>query len=276
MQYFAVLEDTKELRWQAELLFESIRLLELEDKFVIAVCPGKGAVHRHPYPNIIRFDNVGRRIGFPHFNKCYGLGKALASGALKQPFVVLDTDMFLLRELPESNARAAAQNHPYLAWENIKDDLKGFAKGSEWTSLGGVYYFNDVPVKVFEDIMKNTYDLYTKLGNKPEFHTYGFTLGITKNDIPFQKRTDYEMPLHNNRSSDVNWSSAVVHYKKGYPPHFKKEGIFDTINFSFNLPLPFKVLLECPVQDQPNVSAMQTLMRSWLDANVSRVWDLIN
>jgi hypothetical protein len=276
MQYFTVLEDTRELRWQAELLFESIRLLELEDNFVIAICPGKGAINRHPYPNVIHFDNVGRKTGFPHFNKCYGLGKALASGVLKQPFVVLDTDMFLIKELEPSNAPVSAQNHKYLEWNNVREDLKEVTSGMDWTSLGGVYRFADVPTKVFSDIIKYTYELYSKFGNNKKFHTYGFTLGIVKNEIPFQRRNSYEMPLFNDRSPDINWSSAVIHYKEGYPPHFKKEGIFDTINFSFNLPLPLKCILECPIQDQPNVSAMQTLIRSWLDTNISRVWDLIN
>jgi hypothetical protein len=274
MQYFVVLEDSKEFRWQAELLFESIRLLGLENKFIVSICPGKGPMKKHPYPEIIWFDNVGRKLGFPHFNKCYGLAKAIESGKLRQPFVILDTDMFLISELPQLSQVVVSQNQEHLLWEEVKHTLKDTTNANGWVNAGEVYYFNDVPNATFENIMRHTYGLCAKYGNHKKFHTYGFNIGIAKSDLTVRKR-NLVMPLFNDRSSQVNWNAPIVHYSKGYPPYFQKEGAFDTINFSFNLPLPFKAIMEAPIRDQPNVSVMQTLIRSWLDSNVSRLWDLI-
>lgn len=273
-QYFVVLEDTKELRWQTELLFESIRLLDLQDDFVIAICPEKGSiVRRHKYSNAIYFDNVGKKLGFPKFNKCYGLGKAIESGILKQPFVVLDPDMFLLQRIPSISSPVSAQESNDLSWDKVASDIKSFT--SHWIEVGGIYYFNNVPMKVFEDIIKYSYDLYIKLGNLSKTHIYGFTLGILKNDLKIQKINNYEMPLFYDGSPNTNWQSYVVHYKNGCPPYFDKEKVYNSINFSFNTPLPFKTILEIPVKNQPNVAIMQTLIRSWLDFNSERINDLL-
>ncbi len=275
MQYFVTLEDTRDYRWQAELLYESIKLLDLQEQFVIAICPGKGAVKRHRYPNIVYFENIGRKLGFPKFNKCYGLAKAIQSGYLKQPFTILEPDMFLLHGLPLTSSPAAAQFHRRLAWDNVKDQLEDFTTGAKWSDLGVIYQFNGVPNRVFEDTIKHTLDLYNKLGNKQDIHHYGFTMGIMNNGVRFEHRTDFEMPLNYNSQPDVDWNSHIVHYRDGYLPYFKKQGAFDTLNFSFNIPLPMKAILEIPMKNQPNIAIMQTLIRSWIDSNLTRLWDLL-
>jgi hypothetical protein len=277
MQYFVVLEDTKELRWQAELLYESIRLLDLTDQFLIAICPSKGiSIQKPRYPNVVYFDNLGRSVGCPHLNKVYGLAKALESGSLRQPFVLLDTDMFLLHAIPPISSSVAAQQCQSLTWDNIDDRVKSMTEKWKWDNLGGVYVFNDVPVKVFEDAFKFTYELYRKFGNNPKWHIYGITLSIVNNDIKYQKTLNYEMPLVYSNTPDVQWDkSCIVHYKEGFPPYFKKERVFDSINFSFDIPLPFKVIMDIPIKNQPNVAIMQTLCRSWLDSNLTRVHYLL-
>lgn len=259
MQYFVVIEDTKNQRWQGELLFESVRLLGLERHFVAAVCPGKGAVHKHPYPNIVYFDNLGSKLLFPHFNKCYGMLKALEHGAIRPPFTILDPDMFLIKEPPKYATAVVAQG---------KETIPDLDLGGEWVGLGGVYCFNECPPVVFEDVMRFTYDLYKKYGIRKEFHTYGFNLAIAKHGVPVHK-ANLEMPLINSKHT-----APIVHYSEGYPPYFTKEGIYDTINFSFGLPLPFKTIMETPVRGQPNVALMQTLIRSWLDGNSARAANL--
>jgi hypothetical protein len=279
MQYFVVLEDIKELRWQAELLYESIRLLDLVDKFVVAICPSQNAngVAKHRYPNVIYFENVGRRIGFPQFNKSYGLARALESGKLKPPYALLDTDMFLLHGIPPTKAPASAQYHNWLTWENTDPRVRDLVEDKDhWKPLGGVYLFNEIPLKVYEDIMQYTYDLHTKFGYNPKWHTYGFNLAMANNRISFEEQRELEMPLTHTGSPDVRWNSShIIHYKDGYAPWFHKSKVFDTINFSFNLPLPFKAILDAPIRNQPNVAIMQTLIRSWLDSNLTRVHMLL-
>jgi len=277
MQYFVAIEDTRELRWQAELLYESIRLLDLVDHFLVAICPGRGSIVQKPrYPNVVYFDNIGRRLGFPHLNKCYGLLRALETGHLKPPFVVLEPDMFLLNALPPTKAPVAAQRQKYLSWDKVDDRVKDMVIDKDrWVDVGGVYLFNQVSNKLYEDAVRYTHDLYSKYGNNPKWHTYGFNLAIANNDLSCQRREDYEMPLLYDGSPDVNWNSYIIHYKDGYPPYFHKEKVFDSINFSFKMPLPFKVLLEAPIQNQPNLVIMQTLIRSWLDSNLTRLHYLL-
>ncbi len=277
MQYFVVLEDNKRNRWQAELLYESIRLLNLSEQFLIAICPGDGtSIVKHRYPNVVYFENIGQRLGFPRFNKVYGLLRAIESGKLKQPFVLLGTDMFLLNSIPETDAPVSAQQHRWLVWDNVDDRVKDMTIKDNWVNYGGVYVFNDVPMKVLEDSLTYTHDLYKKFGNNPKWNTYGFSLGIINNNVPFEGKQDYEMPLMNNNSPDVRWnSSPIVHYNDGYPPHFHKDRVFETINFSFGMPLPFKLILDAPIRNQPNVAIMQTLVRSWLESNLTRVHYLL-
>jgi hypothetical protein len=267
MQYFFVTEDSRDFRWQTELLLESLRLLNLESQTFVAICPGPGANGNPPCNNLVRFDNVGSKIRCPQFNKVEGLRKALEQGVLKQPFVVLDADMFLLRDIPRATGQIAAQVLPRLAWETVKPILGEHV--DEWVGVGGTYQFNDVPNKTFENIYSTTYDLFKKVGNVPHLHNYGFTLGSIKSGLTFE-RTKYEMPLKN---EDAN--CPIVHYRDGYHPHFSKEKIFDSIDFSFKMPLPFKKILEAPALNQPNVSLMQVLVRSWLTRNWSRIGELM-
>lgn len=275
MQYFVATEDSRDFRWRTELLLESIRLLGLEDQTVVAVCPGPGIKGKTPYPNQVKFDNIGRKLGYQPINKSLGLLKALEQGVLRQPFVVLDTDMFLLRPIPQNFGDVSAQIHARLEWEHVKPVLGEHVSGSDWVAVGGVYQFNGAPGKVFEDIYTTTYDLFQKVGPVPDLHTFGFTLGVSKNDFIFTKRDDYEMPLKKDDTPKVNWGSHVVHYSKGHPPYFSKEKAFDSIDFAMTMPLPFKKILEAPVLNQPNMSLMQTLVRSWLSQHANRLGELM-
>lgn len=134
MQYFFVTEDSRDFRWQTELLLESLRLLNLESQTFVAICPGPGANGNPPCNNLVRFDNVGSKIRCPQFNKVEGLRKALEQGVLKQPFVVLDADMFLLRDVPRATGQIAAQVLPRLAWETVKPILGEHV--DEWVGVG--------------------------------------------------------------------------------------------------------------------------------------------
>lgn len=198
MQYLVVTQDTLERRWQTELLLESLKLLDL--------------------PTVVINEN----------NKALGCLKALREKALKQPFVLLDTDTFLVKPLP---------------------CYKGMNK------YGKTYQFDSVPIKIFEDactFAENT-DVYY--------------IAATVNSLEL-KEFDYETDVKHSKVAEY-----IVRYTEGYQPYFDSK--FDGIGFSFDMPLPFKQILEAPVLNRPNVSLMQTLIRSWTNKNSSRIKDLM-
>lgn len=168
LQYFVAFKDTDEIRWQVELLYESIKLLGLSNQFLVSI---KSPLKKHIYPNIIYCKDVENA----HF-------QAIKSGFLKDPFVNLKPHSFLIKEVC-------------------------------------------------------TYE---------------------------------EMPLIYNGEN-----KGIVNYKDGYLPYFDKDNVINSINFSFTLPLPFKIILGIPCLNQPNVVVLQTLVRSWVDSNLTRMTTLL-
>jgi hypothetical protein len=151
LQYFTIFEDIPEIRWQIELLYESIRLLGLEKNFLVNI---KNQVKQYPH----------LQIGRP-----------------TKPFIALPPHSFLVEPIVET--------------------------------------------------------------------------------------TDYEMPLTS------NGTNPLVNYEKGFLPYFHKDKIFNSINFSFNMPLPFKIILEMPCI--PNVVIMQNIVQSCMKFHLNRVQNLL-
>jgi hypothetical protein len=219
MQYLVVTEDTLEQRWQAELLIESLKLIEVEA--IAAVVTNRNCTLPCPF---IKFEGCGKNS--PK-NKPLGCFTALEQGIVKQPFVLLDPDTFLVNEIPIS---------------------EGITNG------GGTYQFNSVPLKLFKDAC------YSQNTN-----VYHYAATINELQIT---NIEYETSLVSPKVAKY-----VVRYSDGYPPYFTKN--FDSIDFSFNVPLPFKKILGTPILSRPNVSLMQTLVRSWTNRNGSRLKDLM-
>lgn len=173
MQYFVAFKDSDDIRWQVELLYESIKLLGLANNFIVSI---QTPIKNHLYQNII----YCKDIKSAHIS-------AIEKGYLKFPFVHLQPHTFLTKE------------------------VESFS----------------------------------------------------------------EMPLFYDGSSHINWNSSVVNYENGYLPYFHKDRIIDSINFSFNIPLPFKIILEIPSHNQPNVVIMQKLVYSWMESNLIRANSMI-
>lgn len=153
MQYFVAFKDTNEVRWQVELLYESIRLLDLSDQFLVSI---NHPVKKHIYPNII----YCKKVESAHL-------EAIEKGFLKNPFVVLSPHSFVIN-------KTSLEEIPLIS-----------------NSCGGI----------------------------------------------------------------VNYGNEII---------------VNSIDFSFNMPLPFKTILNLPVINQPNVVILQTIVRSWLNSNLTR------
>lgn len=121
------------------------------------------------------------------------------------------------------------------------------------SALGKTFQFNSVPIKVFEDASSLNTDVYYE--------------SAKLNGIAISK-FDYEATL-----TDSKIAKHIIRYTDGYPPYFTK--VFESIEFSFLMPLPFKRILETPSINLPNVSMMQTLVRCWISRNSSRIKDLM-
>jgi len=284
MQYFVSFENNSKTRWQMELLWESMRLMNIQQELLVAVCPSNAKEVALPYPHIVRFENHGDPLHFPALNKIMGLIAAIQKGALGLPFVLLEPDMFLLRPIPVNNAAITAQKVHNLGWDalqSIGHPLEGYrGKEDTWRGVGGVYQFLNVTGKFFEDVANfviGFMQAYSpgdgRLKRYNDLLDVAFNLAISTNEIAVEPVDNYMMPLDvRDAPKDTNWQSFVVHYEDGYTPYFHQDT--EGIDFAFDLPTPFKTILKAPSEDQPNVALMQVLVKLWLTRNKNRISEL--
>lgn len=123
----------------------------LPDAKVALLCArnlqGGYAAYDWPYRCDIRFfqhENVGRRFNCPELNRLYAVCVALKEGILKQPLVVIESDVMAVRSLPKDVLQRMNDSEPIFAIS------------------GPVWYFNNQPIERFVSALHRFEDLRHK------------------------------------------------------------------------------------------------------------------
>lgn len=113
MQYFVSAENSSYFYWQLELLIESFLMQGMEKDLVIGLAENEDQKIRGYSSNLVKYGtkfmipNEGREAGYLPLNRISSVRYALATGALKLPFVMIHSDMVLRNpvSLSEDDAR---------------------------------------------------------------------------------------------------------------------------------------------------------------------------
>jgi len=270
MEYITSIDNTPYMRWQAALLLESFRMRGMEDKLLITC-----AEHHLAKPvegRVLYHDNVGQN--YACLNRAKGILEAVKRKEIKQPFVSIDPDTFMIRPIDPIETQVAGNDLFYASYDNIKDndgydveEMFGISK-EKWPGLGTVYHFNDVPETLFQSIYdwteKLSIDLKGKIGQKSywQIDITAYNVAFVKNGIECTSYL-YESPLDpllKPSVDDVNF----VHYCNGVLPGFNKRHHNAANWFSMNEALPFETILKISKKGK-RIKAFKKVVRCFLN-----------
>ncbi|MHA2043214.1 MAG: hypothetical protein ACW99G_00385 [Candidatus Thorarchaeota archaeon] len=273
MDYIISIENTPYMRWQAALFEESLKIFGLEDNLVVA-CAASNAPPL-PYKRVVYHENVGRDKGYLCLNRAKGLLDAVKTGAVKQPFVSVDPDSFMLRPVPPTAAQVSAHSLFYVSSEvlNKRKDhnvLKMLNIDSKnWPGVGCCYQFANAPVELFQSIYtwteKMMYLFEKKKGTTEFWELDIMAYNVALMEVEVEVVDFYESPL-NNQQKPIHEDPCFIHYCNGVPPYFDKRKHNVNNWFSMGPPLPFQLILDIPEETTP-VLKFKEVVSNYLTRN---------
>lgn len=259
MHYFVSTTYEPHYQWQIELLIESFKKHNMQDKLVVSFTKLDDEV-LHPdfsaniisHPNIITHDNIGKTRGYSKLNDFYALYWALKAGHLEQPFMVIPTDSVMF-----SPPSVLTPDYPYLQYQvdpfftpelvinNVGNIIDIDLKNENWPSMGSILCFTKFPIEFFEQGIELVESLvYKQL--KENGKIWEYTERLAWNLMVFNRIGDVSILGVYDYESDMmsNFPKNFIHYDRGFLPIFHKD-MFPYLSpnyFSFGN--PFKVLGE--------------------------------
>lgn len=257
MDYFVELNQNPCNQWQLELLIESFRRHNLQDKLVVCLNEADGVINpefvlnTYNHKRIISHSNIGKVRGYDKLNTYYGIWWSLQEGLLTQPFYKLPLDCVLFSPPPPvpDHPIVTYQIDPLFTPELVAEKTGGlFAKENleeNWPSAGEILCFNKFPDQFFEQLASHTEKLVfrqmRKTGTFWEL-TDRLVLNLKLQEfvgkVPIQGVYDYESDMYG------NFPKHFIHYDKGFMPIFHKEMFAYAPPDYISLGNPFKVLSE--------------------------------
>lgn len=264
MQYFVSIENTTYFLWQIELLIESFKRHNLEDKLVIAIAENNNPVSGEYQTNLMNHKNK-----FLHFNhevkfknKFLGLWAALEKKMLTYPFAIIHPDMVLYKPIKDDSITSDVtfsieqetefiQNNFIKNYINEIKEITHMEEDLPSIPLGGVLVFN----KEIEYLCKRLFFNADKLLELEQPQDTSFKLeksvwiltlieaalklfGNSKNiklGTGAFEQTLMHHDVHNN----------FIHYKHGLPPDWSKyQFLFGQYAFMWNGAGPYDSLLK--------------------------------
>jgi hypothetical protein len=269
MQYFTSIENTSYMRWQLKLLWQSMKMLGIENDLLVGICD---TTYEKPqqitFCKTYKHENIGEKIQYLPINKPFSLMNAVFGGLLKQPFTVIDADMVFLKPITTEDASVASQYVWYMEWLFLQS-IGWKLPRETWKPIGCVYQFNDVSNSLFEEIYfccANLARMY-KQGDKKlkieEAYWFlemlAFALPLINSSVKivnhFQMPLNPQLPNGEKDSKDA----CLIHYCNGYKPWFSKHK-FHPGNKEYNANFsPLKDILSIPSENK-RVKALQNVV----------------
>lgn len=256
MDYFVDLDQNPFNQWQLELLIESFRKHNLQDKLVVclnqcdSVVNPEFVVNTYHHGRVISHPNIGKLRGYDKLNSYYGMSWALEEGLLKQPFFKLPLDCVLFSapvEAPDYPI-VSYQIDPFFTPELVIENTGLFDKEQleeNWPSAGEIYCFNKFPTEFFAQLIDLTERLvFRQLRKNGKFWDLTDRLALnlklqeSVGKVPIQGVYDYESDMYG------NLPKSFIHYDKGFMPIFHKDMFAYSPPDYISLGNPFKVLSE--------------------------------
>ncbi len=278
MDYFAHIENRHFMRWQTDILYESLRLLNQQDNFCLAYShPASGQVMPAPtYPRAFEVPHVGAAWGNVAMTKPYSLMVAIRDGHIKQPCTLIDVDTFFKTPIEVMDAPITCQWWNYMV-RNILENDRGFGRfpTKRWWPIGSVYQFRDAPPEIFDEIVycvKLMAETFKKGdGRLKEEADYwqcemvGMALGVAKcldahPDVRLDLVKDFESQLGSTEQTNM------VHYCNHYPPFFFKRAFDERINPDCGF--PYNLILSLP-EETDNIVAFKRVTRSLVERTMA-------
>lgn len=285
MQYFVSIENTSYFYWQLELLIESLNMLGIGDKLVVAVAENNSQKVVGFSSNIVKHEikfvhpNEGREQGYPPLNRVGAIRYALAYGALEFPFALVHADMVARRPLEEpdedlpcvfvNNFDDYSPSEDDIINREIKSDIAKLAsdRGVDIDEIPNIPFFS--PPVVFNKSFKSISDVFFSRLQKNMVSI----LERKGSSFPCEKAA-WELTLAESfqhcsvkgrfMSAPLMFDSEspnFLHYRAGIPPVFHKKFYrFDEGNYLTGQG-PYETILE----NNPTVGTdfLQKVVRSY-------------
>lgn len=239
MQYFVSIENTPYYHWQLELLIQSFKKLNCEDKLIVAIADKKSAIYPEFLFNLSKHKKVFRhpqlaKNGYKELNPLYAMSLAIRGKILEQPFVFLKPHVILRREPAHELIKypqiilGKSEINAELIKENCEQEFKNFIP------LSPVAIFNNIPFTVFQETITLAEDL-TKNNSKKELYKKIPDIAFSINLSKYSNQGKIASIKDENLISDMleNDDSNFIEYEHGMPPVFNKS------LFKFSPPLYF-------------------------------------
>lgn len=284
MDYFVSAENLPFYQWQLELLIESFKKQNCQDKLLVSLAHCDSPVESvywqnlSNHPRIYNHENIGQTRGYKGLNEIYSLLWVLLNKQIQQPFVFLQPDTVLRHEiriqffnnLPEIHFspdifftidEAEERVGPFYEWCNKKkSDFE-----NNWASIGSLMIFKDIPILIFQRALAICEFLALKqleenkfIWNNTNRLAWAIVLNEYSNDI--YVRGDFGLTSTMLGNDD----SPIIDYEHGLPPFFNKQMFpFSPPNYS-SLGDPFHILAEnAPTANSHYISELaQTNLKS--------------
>jgi len=260
MDYLVIIENSPYFHWQAELLIESFKMKNLEDKLAIGIVDNK-LKQKQQFNHTRNLINHKRTFSFKErtthsspSNFPYGAYLAVQEKFVEQPFVLLHADTVLLHPIKVEETNITFSRDDVALKDIIENtDFETYfdliLKRRKIPTLnippvGSVCQFNDVQPLFFEQMIMWADFLTNKWSKENWKYINKSALVLTCADflgILTIQGKNYEIPLmaHFGKHN-------FIHYSKGLPPKFHKSMFtYNPTKIVFsNTNNPFQVLLE--------------------------------
>lgn len=274
MQYFVSIENTSYFHWQIELLIESFLAYGLEDNLIIGVAESKTPRLAEFSKNIVNHkslflhQNEGENRGYKPFNRIYSLIQALKNGMLKSPFVLMHSDMVLVKPIPEkqakvvfhhvSDGKVAASAKPY-AEQLAKEGNISMDKLPQLIPFNGPIIIQDGAEELVWRVKDRTEMLLKAEGPTFPCEKVGWSLAFYEMLPTLSFAGEY---LECGLLDIPEKLPPIIHYKSGILPHFhKRHFTFEKLNFSTKSN-PLEMLLE--YNPTPTTNYVRNLIFSYM------------
>jgi len=262
MQYFASMENTAYFYWQIDLLIESFKTANLDDKLVIGIAQNE--ISKKPlifsknitnHKQKIIHENIGEQKKYLPINQPLAILLALNNNAIDDSeFALIHPDMILVEPLESYQENIVFQTgaeDPAL-YEKILPYLKELAERNEMKvenlppsiPIDGTMIFRDVKPSFFERVVARMFHLNDVHKNEEwDIAKAAWIITIYEHLGEYTCRgaaLEKSLTTHEVQAN-------LIHYRHGIPPVFNKK--FYGNKMLDMMENPYDVLLHCNATD---------------------------
>lgn len=254
MNYFVTVTDHQTTQWQTELLLESFKVHNLQDKLHVALIPteqpniGKNLSN---HKNLERYANIGKLRGFEKLNKLYAILHALTTGKLTQPFIAFEPEMVLFHPIQfESYAgpQIIFQSSHFLTQEFAQKtvpNLANYLPQQQWLPIGKIVYFNNIPIEYFHQVIRYTeFMAFEQLRENKEIYSETERIAWASNVMSMINAACIIGTGNLEQTMSDNTHHTFINYEDGLLPFFSKK----MFSYSISFGNPFEILSNLPIQ----------------------------